>query len=195
MTDIAGRAIVKYRQYKSGFTLLELLCALAVVAIIAVVGIPGFGRLMVRNQLAVTTNELLSTMMAARTLAVTRNVSVTFCAGNPDDGCHRDWALGEWMTFIDGNRNGHFDPGDQLQIVGRLKSTADIALTANGPFKRAVVFRPGGLARTATGAFAAGRIRICATQPIVPNANDLVLIGSGRTVTEQRDFGGRCPLP
>lgn len=183
------------RPHLRGVTLLELLCALTVVAIIAAIGIPGFGRLMARNQLAVATNHLLSTLMAARTLAVTRNVAVTFCAGDSVEGCHRDWSLAEWIVFIDGNRNGRYDADDELQSEDRLKATDAVALSVNGPFRRAVIFRPSGGATTASGAFAAGRIRLCVADDIAPNANDLVLIGSGRTVIEQHDFGGECRLP
>lgn len=178
-----------------GVTLIELLYTLAIASMIVVIGFPTIGGIIARNQLATTTNQLLSTLMAARTLAITHNLAVTFCAGNPRDGCHRDWSQGEWMTFIDDNRNGRLDPGDQPQLVERLESSGRIGLSANGPFRRAVVFRPSGMARTASGAFAAGRIRICAARAIEPNANDLVLIGSGRTVTEQHDFGAECPLP
>lgn len=186
---------MKHRQSPSGFTLIELLCALAVAAIVLSLAVPAFGRIMARNRLATTTNELLAALLTARTLAITRNVSVLFCAGNADTGCHGRWGDREWIVFADTDRNSRLGPGESLHLAGTLTGADNIRLAGNGPFRKLVVFRPSGLARTAKGAFAAGRLRICAAEPLEANANDLVLIGSGRAVTESHDFAGRCPAP
>lgn len=186
---------MRHRPHPSGVTLLELLVSLAVLSITAALAVPTFGQWIARNELATTSNRLLSTMMQARHHAIAQNVAVTLCAGNRALGCHRDWALREWLVFLDDDRDGRLDPGETVVMEDRAQSSSAIALSINGPFKRAIVFRPSGLARTVSGAFAAGRIRVCAAVDITPNATDLVLIGSGRAVTERHDFSGACPEP
>ncbi len=186
---------MNHRQSPSGFTLIELLCALAVAAIVLSLAGPAFGRIMARNRLATTTNELLTAMLAARTLAITRNVSVLFCAGNADSGCHGLWAEGEWIAFVDEDRNRELGRDEILHLSGTLPGARKLTIAGNGPFKKLIVFRPSGLARTVSGAFAAGRLRVCVADTLEPNANDLVLIGSGRAILQPHDFDGGCPPP
>lgn len=176
-----------------GMTLPELLSALAIASIVSTFSVMAFDRVAARSRLATSANRLLGAMISARLTAISRNVSVTFCAGNTRSGCHGDWNAGEWIAFVDRNHDGLVDSGEQVWLVDRLATAEVLELSGNGPFRRAVVFKPSGEAQTVTGAFAAGRLRVCTTRPINPNATDLVLIGSGRAESEPHDFGGSCP--
>lgn len=178
-----------------GLSLLELLIALAISAIVLVVGVPSLGRIIAHNRLVVGSNQLLMAAMAARQTAISRNVPVTVCAGRIEVGCHRDWSQQEWLVFVDSDRDGVLDPGEHLKLAERMTGGSGISISANGPFRNAVVFQPSGTAQTVTGAFAAGRLRICIEEPIATNARDLVLIGSGRIEPEKHDFDGECPSP
>lgn len=175
--------------------MLELLIALAVSAITLALAVPSLGRLMAQNQLTNSYNQLLAAAIAARQTAISRNVSVSLCAGRIEVGCHGDWSLKEWLIFEDPGQNGEVDPGDRIKLAERLASSAAPTIVGNGPFRRAVVFRPSGAAQTVTGAFAAGRLRLCVSERIRYNAIDLVLIGSGRIEPEKQDFSGDCPTP
>lgn len=179
----------------AGLTAIELLIALAVVGILSAVVIPSFQYVLARNRLATTANRLQHTLASARITAVTRNLPVTFCAGNAAEGCHGDWSRQEWIVFTDRDHDAAIDPDDELLAVNRLLQPERVSLAGNGPFKKAVVFVSSGAARTRTGAFAAGRLRVCVPSDIRPNATDLVLIGSGRAVLEQHEFDGKCPPP
>lgn len=161
----------------------------------AVMVVPAFGRIAAQNQLAVSSNQILMAAIAARQTAVSRNQSVTLCAGRIEVGCHGDWALREWIVFEDPDQDGEVDSGEVVKLADRLPSSARATIAGNGPFRNAVVFKPSGAAETTTGAFAAGRLRVCVGQPIRSNATDLVLIGSGRIEPEQRNFSGSCPAP
>jgi len=176
-----------------GWSLIELVIALAVMLIAVSVALPSFDRLLADNRLATATNRLLAALASARLTAISSNQAVTFCAGNATEGCHGQWDRQEWIVFIDQNRDGLIGAGDSIRIADRLEKQPDIKLSANGPFRKAVVFRSAGSAETLSGAFAAGRVRVCAAKPIRQNANDLVLIGSGRAVREVHDFSGSCP--
>lgn len=180
---------------QSGLSLLELLIALTVGAVVLGFGLPEMGRVMTQNQLAVSHNQLLTAAVAARQSAISRNVSMTFCAGRAEVGCHGDWSLQEWLVFEDADHDGNLDPGDTVKLAELLPASGRLSVAGNGPFRRAVVFKPSGAAQTVTGAFAAGRLRICVSEPIPDNAVDLVLIGSGRIEPEPHDFAGACPQP
>ncbi|MES0873358.1 GspH/FimT family pseudopilin [Sinimarinibacterium thermocellulolyticum] len=177
-------------------SVLELMVALVVTSALAMIAIPGWQSMMARNRLSTTANELLGGLLAARTVAVSRQALVSVCAGNAQTGCHGDWSRGEWISFIDRVPIGVFGEEDELQAQGRLAAPGRVSLSANGPFNRAVVFRPNGSASWPSGAFAAGRLRVCAAEAgVVPNAVDLVLIGSGRAVAQPCHLEGRCAPP
>lgn len=178
---------------RCGWSLIELMIALAVMLIAVSIALPSFDRILADTRLAAATNRLLAALVSARLTAISSNQPVTFCAGNATEGCHGQWDRQEWIVFIDKNRDGLIDAGDSVRMTDRLEGQLDIKLSANGPFRRAVLFRSVGSAETLSGAFAAGRVRVCAAKPIRQNANDLVLIGSGRAVREAHDFSGSCP--
>ena len=182
-----------YRQ--TGLSLLELLIVLTIGAAILGFGLPGMGRIMTQNQLAISHNQLLTAAIVARQSAISRNVSMTFCAGRTEVGCHGDWSRQEWLVFEDADYDGNLDTGEVVKLADLLPGSAHLSIEGNGPFRRAVVFKPSGAAQTVTGAFAAGRLRICVNEPIPDNAIDLVLIGSGRIEPERHDFAGACPEP
>jgi type IV fimbrial biogenesis protein FimT len=186
----AGPTVRKLR----GFSLFELLVTLAVAAITLGIAVPSFARMHAQNQMVLATNELQRALLTARQTAIARSTLVTFCAGNPASGCHGHWDDQEWIVFVDHDHDGIVDVGDTITLVAQLPRSKAITLSANGPFKRAIVFCPTGLAETVSGAFAAGTLRICTPKPLGHNANDLVLIGSGRAVTKSQDFAGSCPL-
>jgi type IV fimbrial biogenesis protein FimT len=97
------------------------------------------------------------------------------------------------IVFVDADRDGTLDPEDELKLSERFSASTVIEVSGNGPFRKSIVFRPTGLAQWPGGAFAAGRLRVCTEHALTTNATDLVLIGSGRVVTEQHDFDGTCP--
>ncbi|ROH89463.1 prepilin-type N-terminal cleavage/methylation domain-containing protein [Stagnimonas aquatica] len=180
---------------QGGFTLLELLVTVAVAGVLLGLAIPAFDQVARRNQLAVTSNQILLAAGTARQLAVSGNRAIAFCAGRSEVGCHGDWSLQEWLVFEDQDRDGVFDSGERLHLESRSNSSSYLTVAANGPFRNRVVFTPTGRAETATGAFAAGRVRVCVERMPADNTIDLVLIGSGRIVTEHHDHAGRCLAP
>lgn len=180
---------------KQGMTLIELLVAMSVLGIVTALAMPSFAQISARSCLVGSSNQLLTGLLAARMTAISRNTPTTFCAGNTTEGCHGDWARAEWIVFLDRARDGQLGTDDTVQAADRLKSSCALELTGNGPLTSAVVFQPSGMATWPGGSFAAGRVRVCVARPIGKNATDLVLIGSGRVVTEARDYSGSCPPP
>ncbi|MBX6421499.1 MAG: GspH/FimT family pseudopilin [Nevskia sp.] len=173
-----------------GWTLAELLVALAVSSILLAEAIPAFDRMLAYNRLAVSANQLLTDLLRARQTAIQHNQAVTFCAGNASVGCHGDWSAREWIVFVDYGHDGRLDREDVLQATGSLADAASLAVMGNGPFERAVIYQPTGMAQTSTGAFAAGSLWICVRNRPAPNATRLVLAASGRVRSES----DACPI-
>jgi type IV fimbrial biogenesis protein FimT len=79
---------MKDRNAQRGFTLIELMVAIAVLAIVATVAVPSFRELVENNRLATESNRLISAMSFARSEAVRvgDDVSLRASAGGFDDG-------------------------------------------------------------------------------------------------------------
>ncbi|MBN2690420.1 MAG: GspH/FimT family pseudopilin [Burkholderiaceae bacterium] len=191
---ISGKA----RQFRAvcGFTLVEILIVLLVGAVLFGLAAPWMRGWVMQHHLSTTTNSLLSAFHLARQTAIGLHRPVSVCAGAAG-ACHRpaawDWSKG-WIVFVDRNRNGVLD-GEEKPLHTGSASHADLALAANSPLRKGVIFTALGFAEQPGGAFAAGRLRICAPLPIVKNARDLVLSKSGRLRLEEADFSGACPAP
>lgn len=95
-----------------GFTLVEMLVALAVTALLFGVAIPSFQDMALRARTTATANDLLGLIEGGRTLAQVRHVSVTVC---PAEGgqCGRRWDA-SLMLFEDINGNGAREEGEAM---------------------------------------------------------------------------------
>ena len=90
----------KERQF--GFTLMELLMALAIVGIVAVFGIPNMTQFLASKRTDSQINEFITTIREARTSAMKRNSAILI---SPING---DWSLG-WQMGMDTNSDGSID--------------------------------------------------------------------------------------
>ena len=70
--------VMDMQKHESAFTLIELMIAIAVAAVVLTLGVPGFGRVIERNQLTAHINELVSTLRFARSEAIRRNGDIPF---------------------------------------------------------------------------------------------------------------------
>ncbi len=99
------------RSCRGGYTLVELMIALALLAIILARAVPGFVELIERQKISVTTADLLTAIQLTRAEAIRRGQRVDLV---PADGV--DWSSG-WVIFIDGNRNRRVDAGEVVILV------------------------------------------------------------------------------
>ena len=106
-----------------GFTLMELVAAIAVLAILVTIGIPSFQNLIRNNQVSAQHNELIAMLNFARSEAVRRNRNMVVELNQ--DG-------NNWSAFVidsAGVESEHCPPGSL-----RCNENSGVLLIGNPPF-------------------------------------------------------------
>jgi type IV fimbrial biogenesis protein FimT len=120
-----------------GFTLIELMTAIAVLGVLLGLAIPSFREMTRGNRVAAAQNDLLTALALARNealhlgtpVSICRSTDGATCAGG--SGTATDWTPG-WLVFSDTGTAGTVDGTDQpLQRWGALDG--DTRLTGS-PF-------------------------------------------------------------
>ncbi|MGH1485093.1 MAG: GspH/FimT family pseudopilin [Cellvibrionaceae bacterium] len=96
-----------------GFTLIELVVALAILGILLVAGIPGLTTLLNNNDVRTTSTKLVDSIAHARALAADNVVPVRICPKICNDAS--TWKDG-WQIFVDLDGDGAFE-SDELALV------------------------------------------------------------------------------
>lgn len=96
MELIVGRGKGHY-----GFTLIELMVTVALVAIFATLAVPGFQQLMVDNQRASDSNEILSVLNYTRSEAIKRRENVTATITSSGTGWAVEVTLSDDTVILD----------------------------------------------------------------------------------------------
>jgi len=109
---------------QTGFTLQELIIAMAIFFILAGAGVPSFISYARNGSRDNTTTDLFTDMYYARSEAIKRKTMVYLCstldttAANPTcDGNAKDWSTG-WLVFVDNDNSGTYNAGDKLLKLG-----------------------------------------------------------------------------
>ncbi|QOY63525.1 GspH/FimT family pseudopilin [Lysobacter sp. H21R4] len=93
-----------------GFTLVELMVAIAIVAILAAIAFPSFQPTIRSNRLATATNQLTSSFSLARSEAIKNTRGGGVCSSANGTSCSgaTDWSQG-WLVWSDTNDTGVFE--------------------------------------------------------------------------------------
>ncbi|MDE2430234.1 MAG: GspH/FimT family pseudopilin [Burkholderiales bacterium] len=125
------------------FTLIELLAVISIIAIVTSIAIPSFQSFIFTNRISTTTSALHGALLLTRSEAIKRGAPVTICrsenadslnptcsASNSNAVSNTGWGSG-WIIFVDLNRNGVYEPGNNpaetlIRVQGQLiRTTAD----------------------------------------------------------------------
>ena len=95
--------------HQHGFSLIELMIAVAVIVTLAVIGGPPLADTVRNNRLTAQSNELNAGLTRARGEAVARRSWVSLCSSTDGANCRTSsqglWE-GGWILFVDTNGNG-----------------------------------------------------------------------------------------
>lgn len=185
-----------------GFTLVELLVAVAIAAILLAVGVPSFRSTIASNRLSSTTNELVGTLAQARSEAIRRGVRVTVCMSANGTACATtgNWEQG-WISFVDTTRSGTsaaLDTGEVILSVAQLDPSSTV-IKGSTDVAQYVSFSSDGTARKMLGTEGGGALRICEPSSALTNDNrarNIEVAPVGRlSTTTPAAVASTCPAP
>lgn len=171
---------------EAGFSLVELLVALAIGAIVLGFGVPSMARMMAESQVRSNSSALSVALAAARLRAVERQHPVGVCPLDEAGQCRpaADWSRG-WMVFDDPRGAGR--PGSPAAVVEVAQvpvATVRIASTAG---RRSLLFRK-------DGSSAGSNVSLTLCHPAHEGVGRQVVVSNvGRTRSGPLPRGWTCP--
>lgn len=110
------------RKIQNGVTLIELMVALAVLAILVSVGVPSFVNLVKDTRMRSSVNALVTAMRVARSEAIKRGGTVSFCASADFATCTAG-ATRAYIVFSDTGTAFQVDGSDEvIHVYERQKN-------------------------------------------------------------------------
>lgn len=192
----AAFQVISQRSWRrpAGFTVLELMIAVAVLAILVGIGVPSFQEAVRRNRVATQTNNVISVLALARSEAVKRGTPVTVCpaagtSGADQDRCSGDqeWAANGVLIFSDvraplGQVNAPTgEPANTNDaIIQRLPAASEQSMRIINA-RASLSYRPDGSVDLPIGTNATFVVAPTATNCVNPNgAREVQVIAAGR---------------
>lgn len=179
--------VTPFRRRSAGFTIVELLFTVVIASILLAVAVPSFRGMMASNRLVTQTNDLIGAMNFARSEAITRNRTITFCRANSGADTDCSVGAGDWGFWIVRNAAGEVSRrGDVPTYGGAIRVTSALALDR-------IDFGADGLARTNAGVLLTNQqIDVCSTYGSGENARGVVVGSSSRVVVTRSSTAGVC---
>ncbi|HPF26353.1 MAG: GspH/FimT family pseudopilin [Steroidobacteraceae bacterium] len=117
--------------YESGYTLLELMTALAILGVLLGIAVPSFQAYTRNSAATAAQNDLVTSLHFARSEALLRSRAVSVCASTDSLACSNstDWSTG-WIVFTDGGVAGVVDAADRVLRVGST-NVANVVLLSD----------------------------------------------------------------
>jgi type IV fimbrial biogenesis protein FimT len=117
--------------FSRGFTLTEVMMAIAIGAIVVMIGVPSYKTMILNSRKSTAIGDLQTSLAFARNSAITRKQQITVCKSNDNSNCTSDgdWSQG-WIVFTDPNNPGTRDNDEEiLRAHDALKG--DVTYTGN----------------------------------------------------------------
>jgi type IV fimbrial biogenesis protein FimT len=161
----------------AGFTLVELMIALALAAILVATAAPNWRAFLATSEIRDRSEALMRALSVARSEAIKRGTRVDLCPSADRMRCasQATWEVG-WLTFVnDGNAA---QPASAAAILTREAAAATgLTIAGNRPVADYISFTSLGHARRHDGALQMGTFTICRRGQ---DARKVVLANSGR---------------
>lgn len=182
-----------------GFTLIELMVAVAVMAVLVAAAIPSFTSVFNGNRLTSIANELAASLQGARMEALRRGQRVIVCQSSTGTSCANvaaasSWA--GWMVFADANNDTNPQAAEILRF-DRIQAPMEVrASPAISGGNSRIVFRPDGLAYSNGGLLLQANLSPCiVTTTPGENVRDVGITFGSRIIVSRRNGAGACAAP
>lgn len=162
----------------SGFTVVELMITVALSAVLMALAVPSFNQMIMTSRLTAQANEMVSAINLARSEAIKRNASISFCRVPSATATVCAAQIANWQHWIVSTGAGTVV---RRGLVNTFSGTLVVQSTLNGD---QVVFGPDGLARTGGALVNDRQINICSTRANQGNVRQVVL-GAGSRMSTQ----------
>lgn len=168
-----------------GFSLIEMLVVVLILTILLSIAAPSFAELSRRHRVAVVVNQLMATLIYARSEAIKRGRRVTVCTSTALLNCESGtgWHSG-WIVFDDLNENAEREEGETI-LQAIQGAAAGINATGNASMANYISYLSVGRTAQASGALQMGTITVCAEG----GARRLIVSATGRP---RIAAGGEC---
>lgn len=121
-----------------GFTLMELMIAIAILGVLLALGWPSFTEALNNNRLAAASNSMIAGVNLARSEAMRSNRAGGVCPSADGAICGNDWSAG-WLVWNDANTDGA-KAVDEPAIRYFQGNPAQVVLASAGVGVPAIVF-------------------------------------------------------
>lgn len=194
-----------FERHSHGFSLIEMMVAVAVIAILAAVAVPNMQAMIASSALRTVTNDVVAALAQTRSLAIKEGGRVTMCKSANGSACATtgDWEQG-WIIFADPTRNSPWtnasvDSGETVSLYAQALS-ANIVVKGNSGANQYVSYSADGLSRQLNGSsLSPATIRVCSTSTALQDsqrARDIAINSIGRvTVTTAASVSSACAAP
>jgi type IV fimbrial biogenesis protein FimT len=175
------------RRGVGGFTLVELLLAVAMMALLAMVAVPALGSLVERSRVAAATTAMAVSLANVRMRAVESATPYTLCPSATGQACDRgsDWSRG-WIAYADLDRSGQREAPEV--VADRIEAPAPDHVRVHSTQGRSrLVFQPDGSAGGSNVTF-----EFCARGTGVRAVRQIVVSNVGRARLVERPTVNRC---
>ncbi len=139
---------------------MELFFTMLIASILVAVAVPSFRSLMANNRLVTQTNDLIAALTLARSEAITRNSTMTFCRTEEEEDAECAGEAGDWSFWIILNAAG------DVVRSGSIPSYDGVLIVTSSMTDDTMTYSSDGLARTGAPPVLlanANRLRVCVT--------------------------------
>jgi type IV fimbrial biogenesis protein FimT len=170
---------------QSGFTLIEIIMALAFGAILLSLAVPGLGTLTMNKRVTAQANDFLSTLVMARSQALKRVSRVTVCSSSDGTSCAGSdgWEQG-WIAFVDTDHNaqvssGQTPPEDILRVYSALEG--DNTMRGSSNVASYISYVASGTTQLTGGGLQTGTLVLCDDRGVGEHARAINVSVTGRS--------------
>ncbi|WP_369980916.1 GspH/FimT family pseudopilin [Xanthomonas bundabergensis] len=167
-----------------GFTLMEILTAMAVAAVALCIGLPSLGQVLDRHRQRAASNEMLAQLALARSWAISRGQPVALCPSTNRQHCDRggEWS-GEWIIYADPDGNRQPDRGSDILTASAAPGSPSLRILSSSG-RPQMRYLPDGRSAGNNLTF-----RLCSRQAIVA---EVVVSTTGRARAVRLNDGPPC---